>query len=69
MNHLCKAILSPIHIHIPYRNLIVKICLTNFCRKSISRIIGNLEMPIDASVIGINPTVVPLAEKAFTFCG
>ena len=57
--------LPPIHIHIPYRNLMIKICPTDFSRKYISRIIGNLEMPVDASVVGINPTVVPLAEEAF----
>ena len=56
----------PMHIHIPYRNLMVKICPTNFCRKYISRIVGNFEMPGDTSVVGINPAVVPLAEKAFT---
>jgi hypothetical protein len=47
----------------------VKISPTNFCRKCISRIIGNLEMPVDAPVVGINPAVVPFAEKAFTFGG
>ena len=26
-------------------------------------------MPVDASVIGINPAVVPLTEKAFTLGG
>ena len=46
------------HIHIPYRNLMVKICLTNFCRKCISRIIGDFEMPVDALVVGINPAIV-----------
>lgn len=59
----------PMHIHIPYRNIMVKICLTDFGRKYISRIVGNLEMPVDASVVGINPTVVPLTEKAFTLGG
>ena len=59
----------PMHIHIPYRNLMVKICPTNFCWKCISRIIGNLEMPIDTSVVRINTAVVPFAEKAFTFGG
>ena len=59
----------PVNIHIPYRNLMIKICPTNFSRKCISRIIANLEMPVDASVVGINPAVVPFAEKAFTFCG
>lgn len=63
------VILTPIHIHIPYRNLMIKICPTDFCRKCISRIIGNLEMPIDTSVVRINTAVVPFAEKAFTFCG
>ena len=57
----------PVNIHIPYRNLMIKICSTNFSRKCISRIIVNLEMPVDASVVGINPAVVPFAEKAFTF--
>ena len=57
----------PMHIHIPYRNLMVKICPTNFTRKYISWIVGDLEMPVDAPVVGINPAVVPLAEKAFTF--
>lgn len=47
----------------------VKICPTNFCWKCISRIIGNLEMPIDTSVVRINTAVVPFAEKAFTFGG
>ena len=47
----------------------IKICPTNFSRKYISRIVGNLEMPIDTSVVGINPAVVPLAEKAFTLGG
>ena len=62
-----KFMLLPIHIHIPYRNLMIKICLTDFSRKYISRIVGNLEMPVEAPVIGINPAVMPLAEKAFTF--
>ena len=53
-------------IHIPYRNLMVKICPTDFSRKCISRIVGDLEMPVDASVVRINPAVVPLAEKTFT---
>lgn len=57
------------HIHIPYRNLMIKIRPTNFSRKCISRIIGNLEMPIDTSVVGINTAVMPLAEKAFTLGG
>ena len=47
----------------------VKIRPTDFCRKCISRIVGNFEMPKDASVVGINPAVVPFAEKAFTFGG
>ena len=47
----------------------VKISPTNFCRKCISRIVGDLEMPVYASVVGINPAVVPLAEKAFTLGG
>ena len=59
----------PIHIHIPYRNLMIKICPTDFRGKCINRIVGNLEMPVDASVVGINPAVVPLAEKAFTLGG
>ena len=59
----------PVNIHIPYRNLMVKICPADFCRKCISRIIGNLEMPIDASVVRINTAIVPFAEKAFTFGG
>ena len=63
------VILPPMHIHIPYRNLMIKICLTDFGRKGISRIVGDLEMPVDASVVGINPAVVPFAEKAFTFGG
>ena len=46
-----------------------KICLTDFGRKGISRIVGDLEMPVDASVVEINPAVVPLAEKAFTLGG
>ena len=56
----------PMHIHIPYRNLMVEICLTDFGRKYISRVVGDLEIPVDASVVGINPAVVSLAEKAFT---
>jgi len=36
----------------------VKICPTNFCRKCISRIIGNFEMPKDASVVGIKKKTV-----------
>ena len=56
----------PMHIHIPYRNFMIKICLTDFGRKHISRIIGDFEMPVDALIVGINPAVVPLAEKAFT---
>jgi hypothetical protein len=44
----------------------VKICPTDFSRKCISRIVGDLEMPVDASVVWINPAIVPLAEKAFT---
>ncbi len=59
----------PVNIHIPYRNLMVKICPTDFSRKCISRIVGNFEMPVDASVVRINPTVMPFAEKAFTFGG
>ena len=51
------------HIHIPYRNLMVEICLTNFGRKCISRIVGDLEMPVDASVVGIDLAVVLLTEK------
>ena len=47
----------------------IKICLTDFSRKYISRIVGNLEMPVDTSVIGINPAVMPLAKKAFTLGG
>lgn len=47
----------------------VEICLTDFGRKCISRIIGNLEMPIDTSVVRINTAIVPFAEKAFTFGG
>ena len=35
----------------------------------ISRIVGDLEMPINASVVRINPTVVPFAEKVFTLGG
>ena len=54
------------HIHIPYRNLMVKISPTDFCRKCISRIIADLEMPVDTSVVGINSTVMPFAEKVFT---
>ena len=57
------------HIYIPYRNLMAEICLTDFGRKCISRIVDDLEMPIDAPVVGINPAVVPFAEKAFTFGG
>ena len=60
---------TPIHIYIPYRNLMVKISPTDFSRKCISRIIGNLEMPVETSVVGINPTVVPFAKEAFTFGG
>lgn len=63
------TVLPPMHIHIPYRNLMVKKHPTNFRGKGISRIIANLEMPVDASVVGINPAVVPFAEKAFTFGG
>ena len=59
----------PMHIHIPYRNLMIKVCPTDFGRKCISRIIGNLEMPVDASVVRINPAVVPFAEKAFALSG
>ena len=59
----------PMHIHIPYRNLMIKVCPTDFGRKCISRIIGNLEMPVDASVVGINTAVVSFAEKVFTFGG
>ena len=47
----------------------VKICFTDFSRKYISRIVGNLEMPVDASVVGINPAIMPLAEKTFTLSG
>lgn len=57
----------PMHIHIPYRNLMVEISSNDFSRKCISRIVGDLEMPVDASVVGINPAVVSLAEKVFTF--
>ena len=57
------------HIHIPYRNLMIEICPTDFSGKRISRIIGNFKMPIDTSVVGINPAVMPLAEKTFTFGG
>ena len=46
------------HIHIPYRNLMVKISPTDFCRKCISRIIADLEMPKDASVVGIKKKTV-----------
>ena len=46
-----------------------KICPTDFSRKCIRRIVGNLEMPVDAPVIGINTAVMPLAEKAFTLGG
>ena len=55
------------HIHISYRNLMIKVCPTDFSRKCISWIVSNLEMPVDASVVWINPAVVPLTEKAFTF--
>lgn len=44
----------------------IKVCPADFSWKYISRIIGNLKMPVYASIIGINPTVVPLAKKAFT---
>ena len=64
-----SATLMPMHIHISYRNLMIKVCLTDFGRKYISRIVGNLEMPKDTSVVGINPAVMPLAEKAFTLGG
>ena len=47
----------------------VEICPTDFSRKCISRIVGNLEMPVDASVVRINPAVMPFAEKVFTFGG
>ena len=57
------VILTPMHIHIPYRNLMIEICPTDFSGKRISRIIGNFKMPIDTSVVGINPAVMPLAEK------
>ena len=50
--------LMPMHIHIPYRNLMIKICLTDFGRKGISRIVGDLEMPVDASVVGIKKKTV-----------
>ena len=63
------VILTPMHIHIPYRNLMIEICPTDFSGKRISRIIGNFKMPIDTSVVGINPAVMPLAEKTFTFGG
>ena len=45
----------------------VKISPTDFSRKCISQIINNFEMPINASVVAINPTVMPFAEKVFTF--
>ena len=57
----------PVNIHIPYRNLMLEICLTDFDRKCISRIVGDLKMPVDASVVGINPAIMPLTEKTFTF--
>ena len=57
------------HIHVSYRNLMVEICPADFSRKCISRIVGDLEMPVDTSVVRINPAVVPFAEKAFTFGG
>ena len=63
---LFTTIFTPIHIYIPYRNLMVKICPTDFSRKYISRIVGDLEMPVDTSVVRINPAVVPLTEKTFT---
>ena len=44
----------------------IKVCPTDFSRKRISRIVGDLEMPVDAPVVRINPAVVPFAEKAFT---
>ena len=47
----------------------IEVSPADFIRKYISWIIGDLEMPVDAPVIGINPTVVPLAEKAFTLGG
>jgi len=47
----------------------IKVCPTDFSRKCISRIIGDLEMPVDTSVIGINPAVMPLAKKTFTLGG
>ena len=56
------------HIHIPYRNLMVEICLTDFSWKCISRIVGNLEMTVDASVVGINPAVVSLTEYSLVGC-
>ena len=45
------------YIHITYRNLMVKICPTDFSRKCINRIVGALEIPVDGSVVGINPAV------------
>ena len=48
----------PVNIHIPYRNFMVKICPTDFCRKCISWKVGNLKMPVNASVVGINPAIV-----------
>lgn len=58
-----SLMLMPMHIHIPYRNLMIKICLTDFGRKGISRIVGDLEMPVDASVVGINPAVMTFTEQ------
>lgn len=59
----------PMHIHIPYRNLMVEISSNDFSWKCISQIIGDFEMPVETSVIGINPAVMPLAEKMFTLSG
>ena len=61
--------LTPIHMYILYQNLMIKIYLTKFCRKYISRIVGNLEMSVDVSVVGINAVVVPFVKGAFTFDG
>ena len=47
----------------------IEVSPADFIRKYISWIIGDLEMPVDAPVIGINPAVMPLAEKAFTLGG
>lgn len=47
----------------------IKVCPADFSWKCISWIVGNLEMPIDTSVVRINTAIVPFAEKAFTFSG